>query len=160
MEVIELASPAEHATLADHELGLPTSAPRPERDFGGQRFVLHRAGDASWKPWRVEGYEARDTGIGVATGGLVGARVVRPLRSARPATSTAAAEAFRHDGELLFLYVLRGAVALHCDRPDAEPLGAGDSVVVPAGMDHALIEPSADLTLLEVSCPDFARRAR
>jgi mannose-6-phosphate isomerase-like protein (cupin superfamily) len=160
LEVIELGSPAEHATLADHELQLPTSTLRPERDFGGQRFVRHRARAASWQPWRVEGYEERDTGIGPATGGLVGARVVRPMRSARPAIPATAAEACRHDGELLFLCVLQGSVAIQCDRPGAEPLEAGDSVTVPAGMGHTLRAASADLELLEVKCPDVAPPAR
>ena len=38
-EVIEISMPAEHETWVDHETTLPTSEYRPERDFGGQRFV-------------------------------------------------------------------------------------------------------------------------
>ena len=43
LEVIEIGCPAEHDTLADHDLDLPTRSFRPERDFGGQRFVRHIA---------------------------------------------------------------------------------------------------------------------
>ena len=48
-EVIEITSPAEHETWFDHELELPTAKFSPERDFGGQRFVLHKDADASFQ---------------------------------------------------------------------------------------------------------------
>lgn len=38
-EVIEVTMPAEHETWVDHEMRLPTSDYRPDRDFSGQRFV-------------------------------------------------------------------------------------------------------------------------
>lgn len=69
LEVIELASPARHATYADHELLLPTADLRPDRNFGGQRFSLHRAAGTRA---RVE-----DLGVAAATNGLVTARIVR-----------------------------------------------------------------------------------
>jgi quercetin dioxygenase-like cupin family protein len=40
-EVIEISMPAEHETWVDHEMTLPTSEHRPNRGFGGQRFVRH-----------------------------------------------------------------------------------------------------------------------
>ena len=80
-EVIEIGCPAEHMTAVDHDLALPTPELRPARDFGGQRFVRHIAGDASYAPWHRRGFECRDTGIGDATGGLGGVRVVRPGRA-------------------------------------------------------------------------------
>src|SRR5262245_36964241 len=73
LEVIEVTCPAEYETCADHELQLPTPEVLPERLFGGQRFTLHRASEASWAPWRLDGFEARDTGITVATNGLASA---------------------------------------------------------------------------------------
>jgi len=42
-EVIEISMPAEHETWVDHEMALPTSDYRPDRDFNGQRFVRHIA---------------------------------------------------------------------------------------------------------------------
>ena len=42
-EVIEISMPAEHETWVDHEMTLPTIEYRPDRDFGGQRFVRHVA---------------------------------------------------------------------------------------------------------------------
>jgi quercetin dioxygenase-like cupin family protein len=146
LEVIEIGCPAEHETRADPDLALPTGALQPDRDFGGQRFVRHEAAKATWLPWRLEGYEYRDTGIGAATQGLAGVRTVRPRGHVRPVMCS-------HHGELLFLFALDGGVTLQVEGRGAERLAAGDSVVVPAGMPHALTEPSADLELLEVTLP-------
>ena len=77
MEVVELGCPAEHETHADLELELPNDAVDPDRVWDGQRFVRHQASLAAWAPWRRPGLEARELGIGAATGGLAGAHVVR-----------------------------------------------------------------------------------
>ena len=110
LEVIEVSCPAEHETLADLELELPTPVARPERDFGGQRFVRHQASRADWAPWRVPGFEARDLGIAAATRGLPGAQVVRRARG-RPGLPGADAPLRTHDAELLFNFVLTGAAS-------------------------------------------------
>ena len=145
LEVIEISSPAEHETLADLELELPTSQVRPDRDFAGQRFVRHEAARAPWGPWREEGFEARDLEIAAATGGLAAGHVVRGRGALRTDPS-------HHDAELLFTFVLDGAATLHCEGR-GHPLGAGDSFVVPAGLTHALTDCSSELALLEVSLP-------
>ncbi len=143
LEVVELSSPADHETHADHELQLPTGAVRPERDFDGQRFVRHVAAVAAWHPADVPGFEARDTGIATATAGIARAQV---LRSVAPTP----AELRRHDDELLFWFVLGGTATFTCDgRPD-ERLERGDSVAVPPGLAHRLADASPELELLEV----------
>ncbi len=109
MEVIEIGTPARHETLVDHDLLLPTAAERPDRMFGGQRFVRHEAAAATWRPWRVEGFEARDTGIAEATGGVAEVHVLRPS-GPRPAPAQ------RHAGEILFVFVLSGTTTLACRR--------------------------------------------
>lgn len=48
LEVVELACPALHETIADHDLPLPTGRDLPGRIFEGQRFWLHRATQAPW----------------------------------------------------------------------------------------------------------------
>ncbi|HVQ30993.1 MAG TPA: cupin domain-containing protein, partial [Vicinamibacteria bacterium] len=152
LEVIEISSPAEHETLADLEMALPTPRMQPDRDFGGQRFVRHEAALASWSPWRGEGFEARDLGIDAATGGLAGAQVVRSLGASHsPAT--------RHDAEVLFTFVLAGKALLESEGNGHE-VHAGDSFVVPAGLRHALAECSRDLQILEVSLPARFAAAR
>jgi quercetin dioxygenase-like cupin family protein len=158
LEVIEIGSPARHDTFADHELALPTGEVRA-RDFAGQRFVRHRAAEASWVPCR-DGFEARDLGIAAATAGLAGARVSRPSgaspgHAARAITSDRAAM-HAHDGELRFSVVLRGGVTVERAGGAGEQLAAGDSFAVPAGMPHRLTDGSADLELLEVALPASA----
>lgn len=147
LEVIEIACPAEHDTRFDHELELPTETVHPERDFGGQRFVHHRAAGAVWVPLAASGLELRDTGLAGATDGLAGARVWR-------ATGRPGEHSFRHDGEFLFLYVLAGELTLGVDG-DGEPRvhRAGGSVMVPAGCAATLRRGSSDLRLLEVRLP-------
>jgi mannose-6-phosphate isomerase-like protein (cupin superfamily) len=61
--------------------------------------------------------------------------------------------ASRHDGELLFLFVLEGTMTLGRQDGGPEPLSAGDAVVVPAGLTHWLADVSPDLELLEVTLP-------
>ena len=126
-------------------MSLPTPEVNPGRDFGGQRFVRHEAAAAIWRPWGHDGLEARDLGIAAATDGVAGAQVLRT----RVAQSTSPRV---HDAELLFLFVLRGAATLACRDRSEERLGAGDAVVVPAGLEHEL-HGSEGLELLEVTLP-------
>ena len=148
MQVVEIGCPAEHETWGDPDTVLPTAAVLPDRGYGddGHRFVFHRAADATWSPWRLAGYEHRDTGIGAATDGVAAARVVRPVGSPAPVTTS-------HDAEFVFTFVLDGAITLQ--RADDEPLrlGEGDSFVMPAHTPYTLSDPSADLQLLDVTLP-------
>jgi len=146
LEVVEVTCPAEHVTEADPGLELPTPEQRPGRLFGGQRFVRHEAARASWEPWRVAGFECRDTGIGAATEGLAGVRVVRP--AGEPGTDSAL-----HGPALQFLFVLDGRPTLRAAGRDHEALAAGDTLVVPPGMAHSFRDCSGDLQLLDVTLP-------
>jgi mannose-6-phosphate isomerase-like protein (cupin superfamily) len=109
----------------------------------------------------LAGFECRDTGIGAATEGLAGVRVVRRDSAAGqttgiegPATGAAATADLVHDGELRFWFVLAGTATLHIQgRPD-EPLDKGSAVAIPAGTSHFLAEASGDLQILEVTLPD------
>jgi quercetin dioxygenase-like cupin family protein len=149
MQVIEIGCPAEHETWGDPEMGLPTGLTLPERGFGpdGHRFVFHQAATATWAPWRLAGYEYRDTGIGAAMDGVAGVRVVRPVGSPSPVTT-------QHAAEFLFHFVLDGAITLQ--RGDDAPLrlGEGDSFVMPAHTPYTLSEPTADAQLLDVTLPE------
>jgi quercetin dioxygenase-like cupin family protein len=154
LEVIELGCPAEHETLADHDVPLPTGRATPHRDFGGQRFVRHVAATAPFLPWRVPGFEYRDIGIGQATDGLAGVRVARPMAGLDHDSPYV-----QHDAEFVFLFVLAGAVTFQHqdDQQQSADLVEGDTVVVPAGLAHRLVRPSSDLELLDVTMPDTIR---
>ncbi|MBI5087903.1 MAG: cupin, partial [Actinobacteria bacterium] len=147
--------PAEHETLAEHEIPLPTGRLQPDRDFGGQRFVRHDASKAMWHSWRVPGFASRDLGIGAATDGLAGARVVRPagFGATQPVLT-------RHDAELVFQFVLRGAVTFEhaagagAEAPGRHELRAGDTVVVPPDLPYRFVDWTTDFELLDVTLPD------
>ena len=62
VEVIEIGVPAEHLTSIDHEMELPTPHFRPEREFQGTKFVLHREAEATWEPWRIPGLRGAGDG--------------------------------------------------------------------------------------------------
>jgi quercetin dioxygenase-like cupin family protein len=150
LEVVELSAPAGHETHADHELALPTPVLRAEREFAGQRFLRHVRAAASWRPWRLAGFEARDLGIGAASGGLAEVHVARPAGEPRGESRAQGAElAF----VLVFGFVSRGSAVLACEGRPAEALAEGDAFVLPGGLRHALTRGSRDLELLEIAFP-------
>jgi quercetin dioxygenase-like cupin family protein len=145
IEVIEIGVPAEHITTIDHEMDLPNGPANPDRRFQGQRFVHHKREDARWQPFRLPGFEARDTGIAAGTRGVAGVQVAR--RTTGP-TGWA-----RHDNDILFTFVMDGTMVLDAQGRDPCPLAPGDAFVIPPGMAVRYAEPSDDLELLEVSLP-------
>jgi len=145
LEVIEVASPAEHETLIDHALLLPTAVVRPERDFAGQRFVRHIAGEATWRAVDGQRLQSRDTGIAAATAGLAGVRALRLAHGA-------ATDPRVHDGEFLLFSILSGRATLRLSELGDHMLDANDACVVPAGVQFAL-EARPSCELLEVALP-------
>ncbi|CAD6563060.1 cupin domain-containing protein [Paraburkholderia sabiae] len=144
-EVIELGSPAEHITMADHDMALPSPVYDPDHDFNGQRFVRHVTKHAQWKAWKSPGFIATDTGIGAATNGLAGVRVVRPQGDGH--------EALRiHDTEFCFFFVLAGSLEV-LQGDQQWRLSTDDSIAIPGMLPYAFKHCSADLELLEVTLP-------
>ena len=84
IEVVEIGVPAEHVTEIDHDMALPTSVLRPEREWDGQRFVHNVGKDAASAPFRIPGFEARDTTINVNTKGVASVMVARPTGDVAP----------------------------------------------------------------------------
>jgi len=160
-EVVELSCPGEHETHVDHLLTLPNDDHRPQRQWDGQAFVHHRADSHSWAPSRLASFEARDTGVGDATAGLVGVRMLRPDRAgmaagaaAAPSTEAAVAPPIAHDSDLLFWFVFAGDANLDLDSGrGTERLTMATSVAIPRGMPHRLTDASHDLLLLEITVP-------
>ncbi len=148
MQVIEIGCPAEHETWADPDTMLPTGTIDTTRGFGGDghRFVFHQAANAKWSPSRFAGYETRDTGIGAATDGVAGVRVLRPIGEPEPVTTS-------HNIEFQFHFVLDGSITLQRQGDEPMRLTDGDSFVVPANVNYTLSEPTADAQLLDVTLP-------
>jgi hypothetical protein len=123
---------------------LPTSTFAPDRDFGGQRFLHSVAADTPWTEHVATGFQRRETGMALASGGLADARVIRPAGARAFATPP-------HDGDFRFGFLLEGSAVLDCQG--AHPLGPADAFVIPAGEPWGLSGASADLELLEVLLP-------
>lgn len=105
------------------------------------------AAGAPWVPWRVAGFECRDTGIAAATEGLAAVRVVRP------GAGSGGAELPPYRRQFLFWYVLSGTARVHVGARAAQSLAVGSALALPAGEAYRLSAVSADLELLEVMLP-------
>lgn len=145
IEVIEIGVPAEHITEIDHEMTLPTPDYRPEREWQGQRFVHNIGKEGTFAPFRLPGFEARDTTINANTKGVASVMVARPNGGETVWTT--------HQGDILFTYVMSGTMRLEGEGKDPFALEEGDAFVIPPGMATRYADPSADLQLLEVSLP-------
>jgi quercetin dioxygenase-like cupin family protein len=143
LEVVEIACPAAHETVVDHEIELPTAEIQPARRFGGQRFVRHAAGTATWTPWWADGLVSCELGIEGATDGLASAHLVR-------SGPECVATQIENDAELLLLFVRSGRLDVQLGGRPADTLGAGDSVALPRGEGFALHRCSNDMELLVV----------
>ncbi|MCC6008285.1 MAG: cupin [Rhodobacteraceae bacterium] len=147
IEVVEIGVPAEHVTTIDHEMELPNGPARPERRFQGQSFVLHREEGAAWTPFRLPGFEARETGIAEGTGGVAGVQVARPTSLPEGGSWT------RHDADILFGFVREGSARLEAEGEGLHDIAQGDAFTIPPGLKSRLFDASADFELLEVALP-------
>ena len=153
LEVIEIGCPAEHDTLVEHDIALPTTVVDPDRDFGGQRFVRHVAADSDadvTDPYR-DGFVHRDTGIDAATDGLADARVLT-----MPAESNGPESTLTHRGEFAMSVVLAGSAHLtvrHVDETHEFRVASRDAVAFPPGSRWTWAERTADFELLQVVLP-------
>ena len=140
LEVVEITAPALHETLADHDLVLPNADFDPSRLFDGQRFLHHVAAEASWTP--LDGAEVQQTAVPDASGGLADVRTFR--RGAADEIHFA-----RHDGELVFGFILEGTARLHARG--VQELGPADAFVIPPNDPWRLSSLSPDFRLLQVT---------
>lgn len=144
IEVIEIGVPADHVTEIDHEMLLPTPHLRADRAWQGQRFVHNQGATSLWGPSRIPGFVARDTTINTNTNGVASVLVMRPDGVA-PWTA--------HQGDILFTFVMAGAMTLEGEGKDPFRLTTGDAFVIPPGMATRYAHCTTDLALLEVTLP-------
>jgi mannose-6-phosphate isomerase-like protein (cupin superfamily) len=139
-QVVELASPARHPTLIDHEMVLPSPDRLVERrrSHSGQQF-LHTVADRVSPLLLAPGVAARDLGVHAASGGLVTARVLQ--------FEDAGSVELREADDLRFLYVSAGAGSI--DGATSTALEPGDAVALPPG--RFLLTGSPGLRILEVT---------
>lgn len=146
LEVIEIGCPSDHITEIDHEMTLPTPHARPDREFGGQVFLLHREAKAEWKNWRRPGFIHRDTGVREATRGVASVHVARPGGGGSPAWRET-------EADIYFAFLRGGSMTLSMEGEGAHHLTAGDAFVLPEGARSLWSEMSDDLEVLEVTLP-------
>ena len=58
-----------------------------------------------------------------------------------------------HEADILFGFVMEGAMTLEGEGKDPYRLTAGDAFVIPPGMRTRWADPSDDVEILEVSLP-------
>ena len=145
IEVVEIGVPAEHITTIDHHMTLPNGQGDPAREWQGQRFVHHVKDRATWQPFRIPGFIARDTGIAAGTKGVANIQVARFEGGTPPATM--------HDTDIHFTFVLEGTMTLRAKGQPDKDLSPGDAFVIPPGMAAQYADCSADLELLEATLP-------
>lgn len=115
-------------------------------------FSVSHLRDASFEGSGLRGFfEYRTLGIAEATGGKVGAQVVRAV-----AGKLASAETHRHHLDFQMVYVLKGWVRFWYEGQGEFLLEPGTCVHQPPGIVHREIEHSDDLELIEITLPaDF-----
>jgi len=145
IEVIEIGVPAEHITEIDHDMDLPTADLDSDREWDGQKFVHNIGSTGTFAPFRIPGFEARDTTIRDNTKDVASVMVARPGKGEIPWT--------KHHGDILFTFVMSGTMRLEGEGKDPFQLSAGDAFVIPPDMATRYAAPSGDLQLLEVSLP-------
>lgn len=150
LEVIEIGVPSDHMTTIDHDMELPNGIYNPEREFQGQRFRHHKVADAIWKPWRISGFEHRDTGINEATKQKASVNVIRVSNSTIEQRYT------NHNTDILFTFVMEGTMQLSAKDYETHHLKQGDAYVIPPYLNYKMQQCSQNLELLEVALPgDF-----
>jgi quercetin dioxygenase-like cupin family protein len=149
IEVVEIGVPAEHVTTIDHDFELPNGVGDPSREWDGQVFVHHQKDKAIWKPFRVPGFQCRDTGINAGTKGVAGIEVVK-FKAGQPPTAS-------HDADIHFTFIMEGEMTLSAEGQPTVTLQPGDAFVVPPGLATQYSDCSDDLEILEVALRgDFA----
>lgn len=143
IEVIEIGVPAEHITTIDHDMILPNGQGDPGREWDGQKFVHHIKDKATWAPFRIPGFTARDTGISKGTKGVAGIHVA--------CFEGGETQAASHNADIHFTFVMDGTMTLSAEGQARRELEAGDAFVIPPGMVTQYLACSDDLELLEVA---------
>lgn len=110
--------------------------------------VDHAKGGAFRGDGLREFFEYRDLGIAEATGGRVGAHVIRAKKALGEAGTR-----HHHSLEFQMVYVLRGWIKFNYAGVGDVLLEAGDCVHQPPGIEHTELGHSDDIEMLEVTLP-------
>jgi len=112
------------------------------------KLSVTHAQDAKFEGGLRGFFEYRDLGITAATGGKVGAHVIRAVPGKH-----ATGEPHRHSLEFQMIYVLKGWVRFWYEGHGEVFLKPGSCVHQPPGIAHRELEHSDDLELIEITLP-------
>lgn len=116
-----------------------------------QKVVVNHADPHAFRPTEPASYlELRDLGVAAATGGMVGAMVLRAAHPCRPGETGGA---HRHMGEFQLLYVLKGWVKMNLAGRGEVVMKAGSCWTQPRGLAHDVVEYSDDYEVLLLDVP-------
>ena len=120
----------------------------PDDAHTPRRTTVRHAAAARFDPGLRAFFTYRDLGIREATGGAVGAHVIRavPGQHAQPHWHT-------HDLAFQMVYVLKGWVRFEYEDVGEVLLQPGDCVYQPPRIRHRELAHSDDLELIEITSP-------
>jgi uncharacterized RmlC-like cupin family protein len=129
------------------------AAPRLKAAAPAQRFSVSHLNEADFRQDGLRTYALyRDLGIAGATGGLCQAHVIRMLS---PCTDEVR-KRHTHAAELQLIYVLKGWIKNEFEGEGVQMMSAGSCWLQPPGIEHTVLDYSADAELLEIIVPaDF-----
>ncbi len=112
------------------------------------KTIVQHLADGQFEEGLRAFFAYRDLGIAGATGGKIGAHVIRavPGDGARPEWHT-------HELEFQMVYVLKGWVEFEYEDVGFVRLEAGSSVMQPPLVKHREIRHSDDVEMLEITSP-------
>jgi uncharacterized RmlC-like cupin family protein len=118
-----------------------------------QRFTVSHLNEADFKQDGLRPYALyRDLGIAAATGGLCQAHVIRLV----PPCTDEVRKRHVHEAELQMVYVLKGWIKNEFEGEGTLMMPAGSCWLQPSGIQHTVLDYSADAELLEIIVPaDF-----
>ncbi|MDA0230355.1 MAG: cupin domain-containing protein [Proteobacteria bacterium] len=123
------------------------------KQINPEGFAISRARDGGFKSGGLrQKFEYRDLDIAAATQGRFHAQIVRI-----GGTGQQVAAEHWHELDFQLVYILKGWMTFDYEGVGEVRLEAGDSVLQPPGIHHAVLGHSPDLELLEVTSPaDFS----
>ena len=110
--------------------------------------LVEHADDAGFESGLRAFFAYRDLGVAAASGGRIGAHVIRAVPGEGPKP-----EWHTHALDFQMVYVLRGWVEFEYEDIGAVRLEPGASVYQPPGIRHREVAHSDDLELLEITSP-------
>ena len=118
-----------------------------------QSFTVSHLNESDFKADGLRSYALyRDLGVATATGGLCQAHVLRLLS---PCTDEVR-QRHLHEVDLQLIYVLKGWIKNEFEGHGVQMMSAGSCWLQPPGVEHTVLDYSADVELLEIVVPaDF-----